>query len=98
MCKKAFNEKEIKLKSNFYNLETFSLKIKIRVFINGHCIYRSIQLIILNYTLTRIVMTFKRYPIKSHNKVNKPVRIIKFSNFKNVSEVSSMNKTTKVFF
>ena len=31
-------------------------------------------------------------------KVNKLVRIIKISHFKNLSEVSSMNKTTKVFF
>jgi hypothetical protein len=74
---KAFNEKEIKLKSNFYNLEIFSLKLKIRVFINGHCIYRSIQLIILNKTLTLIVMTFKKYSKKSHYKVNKLVRIKK---------------------
>ena len=43
-------------------------------------------------------MTFKKYSIKSHYKVNKLVRIIKISHFKNLSEVSSMNKTTKVFF
>ena len=43
-------------------------------------------------------MTFKKYSIKSDYKVNKLVRIIKLNLFKNLSEVSSMNKTTKVFF
>jgi hypothetical protein len=43
-------------------------------------------------------MTFKKYSIKSHNKVNKLVRIIKFSHFKNLSDNLNMNKTTKVFF
>jgi hypothetical protein len=47
---------------------------------------------------TLIEMTFKKYSIKSHYKVNKLVRIIKFSHFKNLSDISSMNKTTKVFF
>jgi hypothetical protein len=44
------------------------------------------------------VMTFKKYSIKSHYKVNKLVRIIKFSHFKNLSDNLNMNKTTKVFF
>jgi hypothetical protein len=44
------------------------------------------------------VMTFRKYSIKSHNKVNKLVRIIKFSYFKNLSDNLNMNKTTKVFF
>jgi hypothetical protein len=43
-------------------------------------------------------MTFKKYSIKSHYKVNKLVRIIKFSHFKNLSDNLNMNKTTKVFF
>jgi hypothetical protein len=45
-----------------------------------------------------MVMTFKKYSIKSHYKVNKLVRIIKFSYFKNLSDNLNMNKTTKVFF
>jgi hypothetical protein len=44
------------------------------------------------------VMTFKKYSIKTHYKVNKLVRIIKFSHFKNLSDNLNMNKTTKVFF
>jgi hypothetical protein len=43
-------------------------------------------------------MTFKKYSIKSHYKVNKLVRIIKISHLKNLSDVSNMNKATKVFF
>jgi hypothetical protein len=43
-------------------------------------------------------MTFKKYSIKSHYKVNKLVRIKKLPLFKNLSEVLNMNKTTKVFF
>ena len=43
-------------------------------------------------------MTFKKYSIKSHYKVNKLVRIIKISHFKNLSDNLNMNKTTKVFF
>ena len=43
-------------------------------------------------------MTFKKYSIKSHNKVNKLVRIKKNTLLKNLSEVSNTNKTTKVFF
>jgi hypothetical protein len=43
-------------------------------------------------------MTFKKYSIKSHYKVNKLVRIIKISRFKNLSDNLNMNKTTKVFF
>ncbi len=43
-------------------------------------------------------MTFKKYSIKSDYKVNKLVRIKKFNIFKNLSEVSNTNKTTKVFF
>jgi hypothetical protein len=42
-------------------------------------------------------MTFKKYSIKSHYKVNKLVRIIKISHFKNLSDNLNMNKTTKVF-
>jgi hypothetical protein len=51
---------------------------------------------IKTHTLT--AMTFKKYSIKSHYKVNKLVRIKKFSHFKNLSDISNMNKTTKVFF
>ncbi len=43
-------------------------------------------------------MTFKKYSIKSDYKVNKLVRIKKFNLFKNISEASNTNKTTKVFF
>ena len=43
-------------------------------------------------------MTFKKYSIKSDYKVNKLVRIKKLTLFKNLSEVSKTNKTTKVFF
>jgi hypothetical protein len=43
-------------------------------------------------------MTFKKYSIKSHYKVNKLVRIIKISHFKNLSDNLNMNKITKVFF
>ncbi len=43
-------------------------------------------------------MTFKKYSIKSHYKVNKLVRIKKFNLFKNMSGASNTNKTTKVFF
>ncbi len=43
-------------------------------------------------------MTFKKYSIKSDYKVNKLVRIKKLNIFKNFSEVSNTNKTTKVFF
>ena len=43
-------------------------------------------------------MTFKKYYIKLHNEVNKLVRIKKLTLFKNLSEVSNTNKTTKVFF
>ena len=43
-------------------------------------------------------MTFKKYSIKSHYKVNKLVRIKKLNLFKKLSEVSNMNKTIKVFF
>ena len=57
-----------------------------------------IELIILSNTLTLIVMTFKKYSIKSDYKVNKLVRIKKLNLFKNLSEVSNTNKTTKVFF
>jgi hypothetical protein len=47
---------------------------------------------------TVIVMTFKKYSIKSHYKGNKLVRIIKFSHFKQLSDNLNMKKTTKVFF
>jgi hypothetical protein len=43
-------------------------------------------------------MTFKNKIIKSHYKVNKLVRIIKISHFKNLSDNLNTNKTTKVFF
>ena len=43
-------------------------------------------------------MSFKKCSIKSDYKVNKPVRIKKLNLFKNLSEVSNTNKTTKVFF
>ncbi len=43
-------------------------------------------------------MNFKKYSIKSDYKVNKLVRIKKLNLFKNLSEVSNSNKTTKVFF
>ena len=43
-------------------------------------------------------MTFKKYSIKSHYKVNKLVRIKKLTIFKNLIEVSNTNETTKVFF
>ncbi len=43
-------------------------------------------------------MTFKKYSIRSDYKVNKLVRIKKLNLFKNLSEVSNTNKTTKVFF
>ena len=43
-------------------------------------------------------MTFKKYTIKSDYKVNKLVRIKILNYFKNLSEVSNTNKTTKVFF
>jgi hypothetical protein len=43
-------------------------------------------------------MTFKKYSIKSHYKVNKLVQIIKISKIKNLSDNLNMNKTTKVFF
>ena len=43
-------------------------------------------------------MTFKKYSIKSDYKVNKLVRIKKLNLFKNLSEVSNTNKTTKLFF
>jgi hypothetical protein len=44
-----------------------------------------------------MVMTFKKYSIKTHYKVNKLVRIIKISHFKNLRDNLNMNKTTKVF-
>ena len=66
--------------------------------LTGTAFYRSIQLIILNNVLTLIVMTFKKYSIKTHYKVNKLVRIKKISHFKNLSDNLNMNKTTKVFF
>jgi predicted RNA-binding protein len=37
-------------------------------------------------------MTFKKYSIKSHYKVNKLVRIIKISHFKNLSDNLNMKK------
>ena len=43
-------------------------------------------------------MTLKKYSIKTDYKVNKLVRIKKLNLFKNVSEVSNTNKTTKLFF
>jgi hypothetical protein len=43
-------------------------------------------------------MTFKKYSIKTHYKVDKLVQIIKISHFKNLSENLNMNRTTKVFF
>ena len=43
-------------------------------------------------------MNFKKYSIKSHYKVNKLVRIIKISHFKNLSDNLNMNKITKVLF
>ncbi len=43
-------------------------------------------------------MTFKKYSIKSHYKVNKQVRIKKLTIFKNFIEVPNTNETTKVFF
>jgi hypothetical protein len=43
-------------------------------------------------------MTFKKYSIKTHYKVNKLVRIIKISHLKNLSDNLNINKTTKVFF
>ena len=43
-------------------------------------------------------MTFKKYSIKSHYKVNKLVRIKKLNLFKNLIEVSNTNETTKVLF
>ena len=43
-------------------------------------------------------MTFRKYCIKSHYKVNKLVRIIKISHLKNLSDNLNMNKPTKVFY
>jgi hypothetical protein len=44
-----------------------------------------------------IGMTFEKYSIKTQYKVNKLVRIIKISHFKNLSDSLNMNKTIKVF-
>ena len=66
--------------------------------LTGTAFYQKSQLISLNNTFTLIVMTFKKYSIKSDYKVNKLVRIKKLNLFKNLSEVSNTNKTTKVFF
>ena len=43
-------------------------------------------------------MTFKKYPIKSHYKVNKLVKIKKLTIFKNLIEVSNTNVFLKYFF
>ena len=43
-------------------------------------------------------MTFKKYSIKSHYKVNELVRIKKLTIFKNLIEVSNTDETTKVIF
>jgi hypothetical protein len=42
-------------------------------------------------------VTFKKYSIKTHYKVNKLVRIIKISHFKNLSDNLNMNKPQKNF-
>jgi hypothetical protein len=66
--------------------------------LTGIASIKKINLFFLNNTHTLIVMTFKKYSIKSHYKVNKLVRIKKISNLKNLSDNLNMNKTTKVFF
>jgi hypothetical protein len=66
--------------------------------LTGTASIEKFNLFFLNKTHTLIVVTFKKYSIKSHYKVNKLVRIIKFSHFKNLSDNLNMNKTTKGFF
>jgi hypothetical protein len=55
-------------------------------------IYTALNNYFKQYTHT-YVMNFKKYSIKSHYKVNKLVRIIKFSHFTNLSDNLNMNKT-----
>jgi hypothetical protein len=65
--------------------------------LTGTASIEKFYLFLINKTHTLIVMAFKKYSIKSHYKVNKLVRIIKFSHFKHLSDNLNMNKTTKVF-
>jgi hypothetical protein len=64
--------------------------------LTGTASIEKINLFFLNNTHTLMVMTFKKYSIKSHYKVNKLVRIKKISNLKNLSDnvtVFSSNET-----